>query len=156
METKTTTSRNGIGKEGIKRWSVLSWLRLARSYTKIDRETADHVGTFDLSVAQFDVLAQIGAHEGLSQNKLAEALLVTKGNVSQLVTKMEARGLVERRSAPSSRDNRLYLTEKGRCLYDEVVPEQERLIDKRFSCLSTDEQEQLHGLLVKLDRSIER
>jgi DNA-binding MarR family transcriptional regulator len=129
---------------------------MARSYTKVDRKTADHVAGFDLSVAQFDVLAQIGAHEGLSQNRLAEALLVTKGNISQLITKMEARGLVERRPAPTGRDNRLFLTERGWQLYREAVPAQEQLIDTCFSCLSRQEQEQLHGLLVKLDRSIER
>lgn len=156
MESKTTKSRNSTSKDGIKKWSVLSWLRMARGYTKIDRETADHVGAFDLSVAQFDVLAQIGAHEGLSQNQLAEALLVTKGNISQLVTKMEARGLVERRPAPAGRDNQLFLTERGHKLFEVVVPAQERLIDARFSCLSAREQQQLHGLLVKLDRSIER
>lgn len=68
---------------------VLAWLRLARVYTAIDRRTAQFLRRFDLTTAQFDVIAQVGAHEGLTQQELAEALLVTKGNVTQLLDRLE-------------------------------------------------------------------
>src|SRR5215213_9374807 len=83
--------------------SVVAWMRLARVFKEIDRRTADHLRLYDLSVAQFDVIAQVGAHEGINQQMLADVLLVTKGNVPQLLDKMEARALVERRPARTGR-----------------------------------------------------
>lgn len=84
--------------------------------------------------------------------RLADSLLVTKGNVAQLLDRMEKRGLIERRS--EGRTNRLYLTEEGRYLFAEVVPGHESLIDERLSVLSKEEQRQLSAILRKLDRSL--
>jgi DNA-binding MarR family transcriptional regulator len=130
-------------------------MRLARVYHKIDRATADHLRAHDLSVAQFDVLAQVGAREGITQKELAAALLVTKGNVCQLLDRMEARGLVERRPARTSRGNHLFLTEEGRRLNRTTVPSQEDLVTDRFAALSPAEHQQLLALLRKLDQSLD-
>ena len=150
-----TVERSSAGHDP-RRSAVLAWMRLARIYQKIDRATADHLRADDLSVAQFDVLARVGAREGLSQTELAHALLVTKGNVCQLLDRMEARGLIERRPASTGRGNRIYLTEHGRCLNRTAVPAQEALIAARFGGLTPAERSQLHALLRKLDRSLDR
>ena len=131
-------------------------MRLARVYHKIDRATAEHLRSHDLSVAQFDVLAQVGVSEGLTQSQLAQALLVTKGNVCQLLDRMEGRGLIERRPARTGRGNRIYLTECGRRLNCSVVPAQEALIAAKFAALSPIERDQMQTLLRKLDRSLDR
>jgi DNA-binding MarR family transcriptional regulator len=143
---------------GLRQPAVLAWLRLARSYQQIDGESARHfaavelAGSGRLSTGQFDVLAQVGAREGLSQQELADALLVTKGNVSQLLARLERTGLVERRI--DGRRNCLWLTQQGRVLYEQLVPAQEALIASLFGMLSVDEQLQLLGLLRKLDRGL--
>jgi DNA-binding MarR family transcriptional regulator len=149
---QATTLRDARG--GIKRPSLLGWFRLARSFQLIDRATAEHLKSFDLTVAQFDVLAQVGAAEGITQQRLADALLVTKGNICQLIDRLEARNLVERRPAESGRAKHLYLTEAGRKLNREAVPAQEDFIDQRFRGLTRDEQEQLAKLLRKLEHSL--
>src|SRR5215204_877074 len=69
--------------------AVLAWCRLARVYGKAQQHAARHLRPFGLTVAQFDVLAQVGAAEGLSQQDLAERLLVTKGNVCGLIDRLE-------------------------------------------------------------------
>jgi DNA-binding MarR family transcriptional regulator len=130
-------------------------MRLARIYHKIDRATADHLRAHNLSVAQFDVLAQVGAHEGITQKELAAALLVTKGNVCQLLDRMEARCLVERRAARTGRGNHLFLTNEGHRLNRATVPSQERLVAGLFAALSPAEQLQLLALLRKLDQSLD-
>jgi DNA-binding MarR family transcriptional regulator len=132
---------------------VLAWLRLARIYHKLDHASARHLRMFGLSVAQFDVIAQIGANQGLTQQELAQALLVTKGNVCQLLDRLEQRGLIERRPAGTGRSNRLYLTKEGQRLYDVAVPAQEQMIATRFAALTDDEQQTLLHLLRKLDRA---
>jgi DNA-binding MarR family transcriptional regulator len=136
---------------GLRRHSVLGWLRMWRVVQKVERTAAEHLRAYGLNYAQFDVLAHVGASEGCKQKELGESLLVTKGNVSHLVDQMERRGLVSRRQ--EGRTNRLYLTEEGRRLFEEVVPAHEDLVHQQMSALSEEEQAQLHELLRELDHS---
>ena len=131
--------------------SVRAWVKMGRFSQKLLRVLAEDLGGWGLNLAQFDVLAQVGAAEGLTQQELADSLLVTKGNVCQVLDRMERRGLVSRR--PEGRANRLYLTREGRSLYERVVPAHEALVDERFSVLSREEQEKLLELLRKLDHT---
>lgn len=140
------------GVRAFGRPAASGWLRLIRVYQKVDRATAEHLRRWGLSVAQFDALARVGASEGMTQQQLADSLLVTKGNVCQLLDRMEGRGWISRR--PDGRTNRLYLTGEGRRLFEEAVPAQEEMVSERFSALSKSEQQQLHALLRKLDRSL--
>jgi DNA-binding MarR family transcriptional regulator len=137
---------------GLRRHSLLAWLRMWRVVQKVERTAAEHLRAYGLNYAQFDVLAHVGAAEGSKQKELGESLLVTKGNVSHLIDQMERRGLVWRRQ--EGRTNRLYLTEEGRQLFEEVVPAHEDLVHQQMSALSEEEQAQLHELLRELDRSL--
>jgi DNA-binding MarR family transcriptional regulator len=132
---------------------VLGWLRLMRVYQKVDRASSEHLKGWGLSVAQFDVLAHVGASEGMTQQELADSLLVTKGNVCQLVDKLEDRGLISR--LQQGRANLLFLTDEGRRLFEQVVPAQEAAIAERFSVLSVKEQARLYELLRKFDRALD-
>ena len=138
--------------ESLRRPSVLAWLRLLRVSQKVERDLARQLKLCGLNNAQFDVLAHVGAAEGITQQELADSLLVTKGNVAQLLGRMERRGLIERRS--QGRTNRLFLTDEGRRTFTEVVPAHEALIDDRLSVLSEEDQKQLFELLRRLDRTL--
>jgi DNA-binding MarR family transcriptional regulator len=137
---------------GLRQAAVLAWLRLARAFQKIDARSERFFRAQGLNTAQFDVLAKVGAAQGLTQQELAAALLVTKGNISQLLAKMEADGLIERRQ--EGRSNYLFLTERGQVLYDRIVPQQEAQIAELFSALTSDEQHELLRLLRKLDKGL--
>jgi DNA-binding MarR family transcriptional regulator len=147
-----TSVRGDVNKD-LRRPDLLAWLRLARVFQKVERDSSEHLRGWDLSVAQFDVLAHVGATEGIVQQELADTLLVTKGNVCQLLDRMEGRGLISRRQ--EGRANRLFLTDAGRRLFAEVVPAHEVVIAERFSVLSEGEQERLHQLLRKLDKALD-
>ena len=133
--------------------SVVAWLRLVRFYHKADRLLLGHLRCYDLSLAQFDVLAQLGAAEGITQQELADKLLVTKGNVTQLLDRMASAGLLTRRQ--DGRANRLYLTDMGRQLFIATIPSQEDAIVRLFTSLTPAEQVQLSALLRKLDRALD-
>ena len=133
----------------LRRPSVLGWLRLLRVVQRGERYLGERLKRWGLSNAQFDVLAHVGAAEGITQQELADSLLVTKGNVAQLLDRIEKRGLIERRSEGPTK--RLFLTDEGRWMFDEVVPAHEDLICERLSVLSEEEQKQLLDLLRKLD-----
>ncbi len=129
--------------------SVVAWLRLVRVFQKIHQRSTDQFRQYGLSAGQFDLLAQIGAAEGATQQEVADALLVTKSNVCQLLDRMEAAGLVERRQ--QGRSKHLYLTAEGRRLHDRVVPEHEDRIAEWLSALAPEEQAHLAALLRKVD-----
>jgi DNA-binding MarR family transcriptional regulator len=135
-----------------RRSATILWVRLARVFQKLDRVAVEQMRSQDLSLAQFDVLAQVGSHEGLTQQELADHLLVTKGNVSQLVEKMDQRGLV-RRSA-QGRTMRLWLTPEGHALYTRCIPPHEELLARQFAVLNPKERQQLRTLLTKLDHNL--
>ena len=136
-------------------WGAVSaWMRLARVFQKIDRRSAEAFRAGGLTTAQFDVLAQVGAREGCTQQELATLLLVTKGNVVQVLDKMKERGLIVRQPVQHGRGNQLFLTEEGKRIRANVVPAQEQRITSLFDVLSSDEQAELSRLLRKLDRSL--
>ena len=139
-------------QSGVRRTPVLAWLRLARIFQQVQHASSEQLGDWNLSLAQFDVLAQVSAAEGSTQQELADRLLVTKGNISQLLSKMERAGLIIRRR--EGRVSRILLTDDGRRLAEAVVPRHEDFIAERFSRVSPEEQSQLLRLLRKLDRAL--
>ncbi len=145
-------TRPGAGKRA-DTTAVLAWVRLARVFQKMNRAAAAEFAAHGLSAAQFDVIAQLGRSAGITQQELANRLLVTKGNVSQLLGKMEQRGLIARCHA--GRANALSLTTEGQRLFAAVVPAHEARIAARFGALEPDERSQLLRLLRALDRSLE-
>lgn len=133
---------------------VLAWMRLMRVYQKMDRRTAEEMRPRDLSVSRFDVLNHAGAGEGRTQQELADALFVTKGNICQLLDSMERDKLLYRRRR--GRTNLIYLTDEGRSLREDALREHEQRIANDMSALSEDEQRSLLSLLRKLDKSLTR
>jgi DNA-binding MarR family transcriptional regulator len=138
---------------GLRQPGVLAWLRLARAYHQIDRASAAHLRAWGLSVAQFDVLAQLHGAGGATQQALADRLLVTKGNISQLLDKLEGAGLIERRR--EGRTKRLWLTPAGADLAAAVVPAQERLIAGLMGALPPHEADGLRRALRRLERALD-
>ena len=134
---------------------VLAWLHLARSFKKMQRREAGHLRCYHLTTAQFDVLAHLSAHPGVTQQELGERLLVTKGNVCGLVDRLAVAGLVERRPDPNDRRaNHMFLTPVGEALACKVVPAHEAFIQAEMMVLDASEQRALLGLMRRLDRGL--
>jgi DNA-binding MarR family transcriptional regulator len=132
--------------------SVFVWIRLSRIRRKYERASAEHLHPWGLSLAQFDLLTILGASEGITQGYLAKQLLVTQGNITQLLDKLEERCLLTRRQ--EGRTKCLCLTEQGRQLLDKVVPAHNAWNAEQFTSLSRTEQEELLRLLRKLDQAM--
>ncbi|HHB2169017.1 MarR family transcriptional regulator [Bacillus cereus] len=130
------------------RLGLLLWFRLSRFYSKSIRETNQHLKKWNVSAAQFDVLAQVGGHDRLTQQELGNKLFVTKGNITQLLNKMEQLEWIRREQEGTTKH--ISLTEKGRALYEEIIPPQETFQAEQFQNLNVEEQHQLLQLLKKL------
>jgi DNA-binding MarR family transcriptional regulator len=103
---------------------------------------------------QFDVLATLWHGEGITQQELAERLLVTKGNVVGLIDRVSLAGWVERHPDPEDRRaNRLYLTDLGRALLDKAWPDQIAFCQKIFGTLNDAELKLMHEYLARLEQA---
>lgn len=124
--------------------SILIWFKISGIHSDNLRESGCIAKEFGLTLAQSDVIAQLGIKE-MTQNELAERLLITKGGISQLLHAMECQDLIERRQEWKTKY--VYLTDKGRELYDKLVPELERFQGEFFNGLSKSEKKMMLGLL---------
>ena len=107
-----------------------------------------------LSLAKLAALHHLtAAGESLPLGQLADRLACVKSNVTQLVDRLEADGLVSRTGDPNDRRSRLaVLTDAGRSAYvkgTEIRIQAEREL---FGVLTTDEADKLQELLGKLGR----
>lgn len=133
-------------------WEIKVATTLFRFHGRLERRSAEALGVHGLSLPQFDVLATLSHGEGITQQELAERLLVTKGNVVGLIDRVGAAGWVERRSDPEDRRaNRLYLTDAGRQVLAKASPCQVALLGKVFGTLTEAELRQLHAMLERME-----
>ena len=135
--------------------SVRTCLYLGRVTNKIARRLTRQLAAYNLTPAQFDVLVQLQRSPSLVQQELADRLFVTKGNIVGLLNRMERDGFVRRQPHPEDgRAHLVCLTERGRQLADQVVPEHEALIDECLSVLSPEDRHSLHAVLRRLNRAL--
>lgn len=124
---------------------------LARTYQAFSSYSDSHVRTMGLTSPQFDVLATLGGTDGMSMKDLAAATLVTKGTLTGIVDRLEKKELLRREIPPENRRSfTIVLTDAGETLFEKVFPEHIAHLQQRFEKLTTEELQQLQGLLKKL------
>ena len=96
---------------------------LVNDVARLMRTYADQrARQFDMTRAQWAVLARLEHHEGLKQSELAEMLDLQPITLTRLVDRLSASGLIERRADPNDRRaKRLYLTPAARPLMDRLA-----------------------------------
>jgi DNA-binding MarR family transcriptional regulator len=94
----------------------------------------------------------VEAGDSLPLGQLAERLACVKSNVTQLVDRLEADGLVERAPDPNDRRSRLaVLTDRGRSAYTEGARIQRDAELQVFSALSPDDTFRFGEIIAKLN-----
>jgi DNA-binding MarR family transcriptional regulator len=138
-------------------YPAATWLTLMRVYTRLERRLARTLQEFGLTPPHLEVLINLGSAEGITQQDLAERLLVTKGNVCAILDKVGESGWVERRPDPvDRRANRLYLTAEGRRLLAKVMPAHDATLSGLMAVLPEARQKDLFELLGLLDAELRR
>lgn len=133
------------------------WIRLAKCYGLVLREIRDRQLDHELTLPQFDVISQLLRQpEGMTAGALSRALLVTAGNVTGIVARLRARGLLERIAHPSDgRVTILRLTPAGQRAARNEIARQERQLDDIFARLPAEEFERINAALDVLRHSVE-
>ncbi|MCB9881392.1 MAG: MarR family transcriptional regulator [Planctomycetes bacterium] len=99
--------------------AVVTVVRTAERLSKAaDRFFRD----YGLSLAQFNVLTILrGRSDGMAQTEIGDALVVSRANVTGLISRLKAQGLCDVRSIESdARIRNVVLTKQGRELVDTI------------------------------------
>jgi DNA-binding MarR family transcriptional regulator len=105
----------------------------------------------ELSLARFDLLAQLAREDGQTLAQLSRRMLVTAGNLTGLVDRAERDAIVERRPDPSDRRlTRAYLTPKGLKLAQRAIARHAELAEEILAPFDPEDREALRRLLGKL------
>jgi DNA-binding MarR family transcriptional regulator len=125
--------------------AIVTLARLVR--TEADKRARAH----GMTRAQWTILLSLERQPGLLQKELAELLEVEPITVARLVDRLEARGMVERRSDPTDRRCwRLHLTDTSRPLMSEIGTNVEELAEIATEGLSDDTLEAAAGALASM------
>lgn len=108
-----------------------------------------------LSLALWPTLMCLWEKEGITQRDIAAKSKVENSTTTRTLDKLEKLELVERRADPNSRRSfRIYLTEKGKALEEQLVPIPIRLNKELMNELDVEEQQQMIKLLQKMVAAI--
>ncbi len=129
-----------------------------RAYVKLLRASKAVLGRIEKRLALDGLTAtQIGVLEGilhlgpLTQRELGRKVLTSAGNMTDIIDKLAARGLVARTRAPQDRRSVIVdLTPAGRELIENVFPHHAQDIAAAMSGLNPAEMDTLETLLRKL------
>jgi DNA-binding MarR family transcriptional regulator len=145
MEGMRTATNPGTGAPADEAWALLRELAMAQRGAMLAV-----AAELQLSPPQLFALQALRDDEPAPMNGLADVLRCDASNVTGLIDRLEARGLVERRPAPHDRRVRhLVLTDEGRRLRAAVAERLSRP-PAGLSALSDAETRRLRDLLAKV------
>jgi DNA-binding MarR family transcriptional regulator len=144
---------------GDERLELRVWLRLLTCSALLERRIRAFLhDRFGISLARFDLMAQLDrSMDGMTMGALSSRLMVSNGNVTGLIDRMAAEGLVERMAvATDRRSQRVRLTPAGRQQFAEMAPAHGRFVAEAFAGAGRGDLRDLHQRLGALKLTLQR
>lgn len=133
-----------------------NWIAVARVHSLWEKVISEAMAPLGIQVAHYDVLANIFHVPGLSQQALAEKLLVGRSAMSMLLPVLEKRGLIERRSDEADkRLRRLWLTPEGDTLTRKAMTIHVAEIEAMMTVLSDEECNAIGEMMRTVGKALE-
>ena len=137
--------------------SLRTWLRLLSCETLIERQIRSRFREqFRVTLPQFDVLSELErAAEQLTMSQLSRELMVSNGNITGVVDRLEKNGMVSRvRPEHDRRVQYIELTDTGKDAFRRMATKHEQWLAEWLSDVSVEDMEVLQQLLLKARRSV--
>jgi DNA-binding MarR family transcriptional regulator len=131
------------------------WVRLLRTVRPIEVELRRRLDReFGVTLPKFDVMAALARREsGMTMTEVSRSLMVSNGNVTGLVDRLVAEGLVMRTA--NAQDRRaifVRLTRKGLRLFETMADAHERWVNEILGSFGDEDSESMVRLLDSLRR----
>ncbi len=126
------------------------WIRLLRLTRTAEADLRDFLRReHDTTLPRFDVMAALyRRREALTMSELSRLLLVSNGNATAVVDRLEKDGLARRTPAPTDRRTvHVALTEAGMTRFEAMAQGHEARIDALFSGLTAEDLDALRDIL---------
>lgn len=123
---------------------------LQRAVKKIDGKIGKDFREKGITSSQFSVLDVLYTKGEMRICELIEKVLSTSGNMTVVVKNMEQKGWLYRKSC--SKDKRAFLvglTDEGKKLFENLLPEHRKEIEETYGILSDEERRELIRILKK-------
>ena len=137
--------------------SLRTLLRMLSCETVIERRLRTLLRqNFSITLPQFDVLAELDrAGQPLTMSQLSRELMVSNGNVTGVIDRLEKTGLAKRvRAEHDRRVQYIELTPKGKKEFNKIAEYHELWLNELLSGLSLKDMSQLQRLLLKARNSV--
>ena len=122
--------------------------RAARS---LAHQLAEELRPTGVAIGQWRVLLSLWSRDGMSQAELSREIAIEPPTMVRTIDRMVRDGLVTRVPDPADgRVTRIYLTERGRALRDELVPKAAAVNARNLGRMTEREGRTLRRLLRKL------
>jgi DNA-binding MarR family transcriptional regulator len=112
---------------------------------------------YDITPEQFGVLARLRVQQGMNQTQLGERMLKDRHNMTRILNLLEKRGYIERR--PDSSDRRIFrifLTESGQGVQEELTPIVTRHLDELLDGILDHDQQTICRILERIVTNIQK
>lgn len=132
------------------------WLRLLRATRYLENEVRIRFRSeFETTLPRFDLMAALARAEGgLTMTELSRALMVSNGNVTGLVDRLVADGLVVRAGIDGDRRAiRVKLTEEGKTSFAAQAKSHEAWIDGLLAAIKPRDTASMIRLLSKVEQA---
>jgi len=124
---------------------------LVRCYQAFEAYSTAHIRSLDLTAPQFDIVATLGNTPGMTPKELGEQTLITKGTLTGIIDRLEAKGLVRRSAHESDRRSQVVqLTEAGDTLFRRVFPEHMAHLRRAFAGFAAADYARIESALAEL------
>lgn len=136
--------------------SMAVYISMSRVINTLRRENNKLILKHNLTLGQFAVMEALYSKGRLSTGEVMEKILSTSGNIPVIVKNLEKDGFITRKQDESDKRRFILdLTDKGKDLMDEIVPENLKFMDELISLWDDDEKEELIILMNKFRRKYE-
>lgn len=112
---------------------------LGACYVLVEKKISDFLAPYNLSPVKMNALLMIrhvGKKDGLPQVEIGKRMIVSAGNITRLIDRMEQEKLVERFSKPGDRRVKLIrITKKAADLLDKIWPLYKASVEKIVSIM---------------------
>ena len=133
-----------------------NWIAAARVHALWKKVFSEALVPLGIQLAHYDVLANVFHVPGLTQQALAEKLLVGRSAMSMLLPELERRELIERRGDEADRRvRRLWLTPEGEVLTRKAMAIHVQRIEAMMLVLSDDECAMVGELMRRVAKALE-
>ena len=113
---------------------------LVQAYQAFEMHSGAHIKEMGLTTTQFDIVATLGNQPPMTCKELGEKTLVSKGTMTGVLERLEAKGLIEKfMNADDGRSYKIGLSKSGDRLFKKVFPEHVEYLGKSIGKLSKKE-----------------